>query len=208
MIPPERSHAPKLRRSADKQFVESLPLLGYGGKIILLRDRVEAEKAVEKLLREEVLGFDTETRPAFHRGQHYDTAIVQLSTADLAYIFQLKYCGGVDVLLPIFEAKSPLKVCIGVADDVKRLMEIRKFSQSGFVELTDVTKPLGIVDGSLRKLSAIVLGIRISKREQTSNWAKEVLTDSQLRYAATDAWVSLRIYEEALRLGAEGIQAE
>ena len=208
MSPLEYVKMPRLRRCADKQFVESLPLWNYDGKIILVRERVEGEKIVKKLLSETVLGFDTETRPAFRRGQHFDTAIVQLAVADIVYVFQLKHCGGVEVLVPLFETASPVKVCLGVGDDVKHLMAIRKFSPVGFVELTDATRPLAIVDGSLRKLCAILLGVRISKREQTSNWAKETLTESQLRYAATDAWVSRRIYEEAIRLRAAGVLAE
>jgi ribonuclease D len=197
-----------LRRCADRSFLESLPLWHYDGKIVLLRDPAKAREALKKLLMEKVLGFDTETRPAFHRGQHYDPAIVQLAGGDAVYVFQLKWCGGVEVLFPLFEAERPLKVCLGVGDDVRHLRQVVDFAPAGFFELTQATRTLGIADNGLRKLCAILLGVRISKREQTSNWAKEILTEGQLRYAATDAWVSRRVYEVALDLQSRNIRAE
>jgi ribonuclease D len=162
----------------------------------------------ETLRKEEYLGFDTETRPAFHRGQHYDPALVQVATADAVHIFQLKFCGGVAVLRPLFESEFSKKACLGVADDVRQLRAVQDFEPRGFVELSDATKALGVADCGLKKLCANLLGMRISKREQTSNWAREELTEGQLRYAATDAWVSLLVYEVALELARRGIGAE
>ncbi|MDR1435837.1 MAG: 3'-5' exonuclease domain-containing protein 2 [Puniceicoccales bacterium] len=197
-----------LRASVDRQFVSALPLGAYGGKITLIRDRESADRAVETLCGECVLGFDTETKPSFRRGQHYNTALVQLASNSAVYLFQLAHCGGVEALLPLFESDSPLKVCLGVADDIRRLGSSKKFSPAGFFELSEATRAIGVIDCGLRKLCAIFLSIRISKGEQTSNWAKDILSETQLRYAATDAWVSLRIYEEAVRLRSLGVLAK
>ena len=197
-----------IQRTVDRQRLESLPLWHYGGKIILLRDAGEARRAVKRLRREEYLGFDTETRPAFRRGQHYDPALVQMAVEDVVYVFQLKFCGGVEGLLPLFASEFPRKVCLGVADDVRHLRAVVDFDPRGFVELSEETKALGVVDCGLKKLCANLLGVRISKKEQTSNWAREELTEGQLRYAATDAWVSRRIYEVALELARRGIFAD
>jgi ribonuclease D len=120
------------------------------------------------------------------------------------YLFQLPLCG-VHPLLPIFTADFPTKVCVGIREDVRKLQALEKFVGRGFVELTDGTRALGIGDGSLRKLCGNLLGVRISKREQTSNWAKLDLTEKQLRYAATDAVIGLKIHrrtQELLNAGA------
>jgi ribonuclease D len=196
-----------ISRSIDRHGLEALPLWRYEGKIILLRDGDSAREAVEKLRRERHLGFDTETRPSFRKGQHYDPALVQLAAADAVYIFQLPLCGGVECLFPLFESERPLKVCLGVADDVRHLRAVVDFAPRGFLELGDVAKMLGVEDRSLKKLCGNLLGVRISKKEQTSNWAREELTEGQLRYAATDAWVGRRIYEVALELHSRGVAA-
>ncbi|MDR3117449.1 MAG: 3'-5' exonuclease domain-containing protein 2 [Puniceicoccales bacterium] len=196
-----------IHKKLSPQDLASLPLWQYAGKIILIRDGKEAERAVELLLGEECLGFDTETRPTFQRGQYHDPALVQVALEDVVYLFQLVPCGGLQPLLPLFTAAVPAKICLGVEEDLRRLRTVKKFTGRGFVELLDCVRPLGILDGGLRKLCANLLGVRISKREQTSNWARQDLTERQLRYAATDAWVSRKIFLVARELRARGTVA-
>jgi ribonuclease D len=196
-----------IRQRLSHGDLEALPLWSYPGKIIFPRDGEEVRRAVEVILAEEYVGFDTEARPAFRKGQHYDPSVVQMATGELAYVFQLSACGGLKPLLPLLERENLKKVCIGVREDVRRLQKLQKFDGRGFLELTDYTYPLGIRDGGLRKLAANLLGVRISKKEQTSNWARAEMSERQLRYAATDAWVSRKIYEAALDLAARGIRA-
>jgi ribonuclease D len=199
--------SPALRQSADQTFLASLPAWGYDGKIILLRRPEEAREAMRELLSEQVVGFDTETRPTFRQGQSHSPALVQLAGSGPVYVFQLKLCG-LDPLVPLLESEQPLKVGTGIGDDVKHLMKLQPFSPAGFVELFQETGPMGVRDRGLRKLCGIFLGLRISKKEQTSNWGRKNLTESQLRYAATDAWVSRRIYQVAKELRAMGVAAK
>ncbi|MDR0727618.1 MAG: 3'-5' exonuclease domain-containing protein 2 [Puniceicoccales bacterium] len=198
----------RIPRRLAKDAVNAIPLRQFDGKIILVDTKEQARSAVERLLLCPLLGFDTETRPSFRRGQHFDPAIVQLATDEEVFIFQLAKCGKLSPLIPVLESEKNLKVCVGVQEDVRRLKEFQKFIPGGFEELTRTTDALGIEDRSLRKLCAILLGIRISKREQTSDWSRDRLTDGQLRYAATDAWVSRQIHEVASKLLSQGITCD
>lgn len=180
--------------------INGLPLRHYDGPIHLLRNVDEAADAVGTLLASDLLGFDTESRPAFHAGQHYRPALVQIATHDRVYLFQIHLMGQIGPLVPLFEAESVRKVCLGVGEDLRRLKEFQDFRAANFEDLASVTARLGLEDRSLRKLCANLLGFRISKREQTSNWARDCLSDRQLRYAATDAWVSREIYGRAQAL--------
>ncbi|WP_221773478.1 3'-5' exonuclease [Ruficoccus amylovorans] len=186
--------------SISKSEINDLPLFRYEGTIHLIDNEAEARKAVKILKKEQVLGFDTESRPSFRKGDHYLPSLVQFASATEVYLFQIGQFDGIGVLSPIFGSKSIAKVGVALHDDVRRLQEIAPFKDRGFVEIATMTKQLGINNTGLRSLAAILLGFRISKGAQVSNWARSNLSHSQLVYAATDAWVSRLLYEKAQSL--------
>lgn len=186
----------------DKDFIAALPPLQYSGKIEQITDEKAAKKAVKTLLKEKVLGFDTETRPSFSKGISYLTSLVQLCGKKCAYLFRLDYCGGVPVLFPIFENPDILKVGVAVKEDVLHLKKRAPFDDAGFVDASVYTRKFGIENTGLRALCAYFLGGKISKAAQVSNWAAKTLTEQQVVYAATDAWTSRELF---LKLQARGI---
>jgi ribonuclease D len=101
-------------------------------------------------------------------------------------------------MIPFLESENIIKPGIGIRDDVRLLQKLQRFQAEGFFELTTLSKEVGFEVESVKKLTALLLGFRISKTAQTSNWEAETLTDKQLQYAATDAWVCLQIYKRLL----------
>lgn len=185
----------------DKDFISELPLLQYEGKIELITDEKAAKKAVKALSKEAILGFDTETRPSFSRGNSYLTSLVQLCGKKCAYLFRLDYCGGVPVLFPIFENPEILKVGVAVKEDVLHLKKRAPFDDAGFVDASVYTRKAKIENTGLRALCAYFLGGRISKNAQVSNWAAKTLSEQQIVYAATDAWTSRKLFLKLQELG-------
>lgn len=155
----------------------------------------EAEKlAVAELKHEAVLGFDTESRPSFKKGESYPPSLVQLASSNAVYLFQLNRTQSIDQLIPLFSNPAIRKVGIALHDDIKKLCEFADFKPAGFEDVSVVTKKLGITNTGLRSLAGIFLQIRISKGAQVSNWARKMLNQNQLIYAATDAWISRALY--------------
>lgn len=174
--------------------LSSLPIRHFEGEIVVVSDLSQVDAAVEELKKEAVLGFDTETKPSFRKGQMHKVALLQLSTPEKAFLFRLNYFKQPESLLSLLADPKITKAGAAIRDDIKGLCSNAQFEPAGFIELQDIAKDLGIMCFSLKKMSAIVLGYRISKAQQLSNWEADVLNESQLRYAATDAWVSLEIY--------------
>ena len=177
-----------------KAEINELPMQQYEGPIILCRTPEEAETAAEKLNRETLLGFDTETRPAFRKGESYDPSLLQLATETEVYLFQIQQCGLTPGLLQLLSSPEIVKAGVALDRDVSELQAMAPFQPAGFVELADVAKKARIKNLGLRGLTAILFGFRISKKEQVSNWARKELTESQQTYAATDAWLGRKIY--------------
>jgi ribonuclease D len=189
------------------EFVNSLAICHFEGEIIFAADPAFAKKCVQEIMKSTLLGLDTETRPSFRKGVYYTPSIVQIATEEKVYIFQLRNCNNLHHLIPLFESPDHVKVCLGVSEDVQRLKRLAKFNGAGFEELSDITRAIAIEDRGLKKLCANLLGFRISKSEQTSNWSQKHLTEKQLRYAATDAWVTRKIYVLAKELHGNGLRA-
>ncbi len=178
--------------------IKALPLSSFTGEIIVVDDKETAAEAVDMLKGIDVLGFDTETKPAFRKGVTNGVALLQLATKDQAFIFRLNKTGLPSPLLSLLANKNIVKTGVAIRDDIKSLQKLAGFRSAGFVELQDMVKDYNITNSGLRKLAGIVLGIQISKSQQVSNWERELLTEAQLIYAATDAWVCHEIYHRLI----------
>lgn len=177
-----------------KEQVAELDLIQFEGPIHLI-DTLEAfEEAIPFLAREPILGIDTETRPSFKKGTLYPTSLIQLSTLDQAWILRVSRIAYPKELLKLLSEEIPLKVGVSLHDDLRRLRSDFNFEPQGFLDLQQYVEAFRIEEKGLKKLSGIVLGKRISKSQQVSNWDADFLTEAQLRYAATDAWICLMIY--------------
>lgn len=177
-----------------KEQVAGLDLIQYEGPIQLIDSRESFDGAIGKLAGEQVLGIDTETRPSFKKGKLYPTSLIQLSTLDQAWIIRVSRIGYPKELLDLLSREVPLKVGLSLHDDLRRLRSDFQFEPRGFLDLQQYVEAFRIEEKGLKKLSGIVLGRRISKSQQVSNWDADLLTEAQLRYAATDAWICLMIY--------------
>lgn len=166
----------------------------WTGRIHVVRSRDELATAMRKLAGHTLLGFDTETRPAYKKGESYLPALLQLASEDEVFIFQLKHLGLAKPLCGILADASIIKAGVSLDFDIRELKKLSRFKAAGFVDLGDLAKEAGIKNHGLRGLAAVFLGLRISKGAQTSNWARDELTSQQIQYAATDAWVGRRLY--------------
>ena len=184
----------------DKTKIADLPRVTFPGRIVTILSAGEAEKAVDFLLKSDILGFDTETRPCFTKGKHNKVALLQVSNKEICFLFRLNSIGLAPAIVRLLEVEGPLKVGLSWHDDIRSLHDRGEFEPHGFIDLQDHMIELGIKDMSLAKLYANLFHQRISKREQLSNWEADVLTDKQKLYAATDAWACIQIYEEYVRL--------
>ena len=182
----------------DNDSVAMLPAARFPGRIVVVDNDDMVDSACEDLQRHERIGFDTETRPSFRAGVSYKVSLLQLSTPDTCYLFRLCKIRLSNRILKILGSRRILKVGADVSGDIRQLRELREFNADGFVDLQHEASRWGIEEKSLRKLSAIVLGERVSKAQRLSNWEATALTEQQQDYAATDAWVSLKLLEELL----------
>lgn len=172
-----------------------LPAVEFRGEIRIVEHERDIAPACKYLMQQPVVGFDTETRPSFRAGVMYRVSLLQLSSAERCYLFRLNKIPLAKPILQLLESRQVLKIGADVAGDLRSLRQIRHFRDGGFVDLQTIAPDWGIEEKSLRKLSAIVLGKRVSKAQRLSNWEAATLTDKQRLYAATDAWVCTRIYE-------------
>ncbi|MCI6473858.1 MAG: 3'-5' exonuclease domain-containing protein 2 [Bacteroidales bacterium] len=184
----------------DKKTLPSLPRVLYEGRIVVVITEDVAEKAVDFLLSHNILGIDTETRPCFTKGRQNKVALLQVSTHNDCFLFRLNQLSDSPAVKRLLEDRKVLKVGLSLHDDINSLSKRFTFKPGFFLDLQNIMKELGIEDLSLAKLYANLFGMKISKREQLSNWEADVLSEKQKRYAATDAWACINLYEEYLRL--------
>ncbi|MBM3168982.1 MAG: 3'-5' exonuclease domain-containing protein 2 [Bacteroidetes bacterium] len=179
-----------------KEEVNELPLGQYEGPIHLIDKPHLVEDAVDYLENQSLLGFDTETKPSFRKGQFNQVSLLQLSTSSRAFLFRLQHIGFPPALQSLLEKENVIKVGAAVQDDLKAMGKLtNSFSPQSFFDLNEELKKIGFQNVGVRNLCGMVLKIRISKAEQVSNWEANVLTEKQCRYAATDAWACLEIFQ-------------
>jgi ribonuclease D len=183
-------------KNITKDEINLMPLRKYEGKIIIISCAKSMEGAASELRKHSVIGFDTEKRPSFQKGVKHSVALVQLALPDKVFLIRLNLTGLSPDLVKIFSNENILKVGIGTSEDIVSLQEMENFNPSGFLDLNKITEKLGIENVGVRNLSALILGYRISKRQQVTNWERLKLTDNQVNYAAMDAWVCLEIYNK------------
>lgn len=195
----EEPKAPPVEsRKISKAEINELPLIAWEGEIRILETTEEMEAAATELARETHLGFDTETRPCFKKGDYYPPALIQLATKSCVFLFRISKTETFAPLLSILESPDILKTGVAIRDDVKELRAMEEFAPGGFVEIATITVKLGYENRGLRALAGLLLHGRISKAAQVSNWARPELDNKQIRYAATDAWTSREIYSRAI----------
>lgn len=189
-------HPPK--RYISKDELNELPLISWHGRIDVLNSIDEMRAAVEALQDKSPLGFDIEIRPSFKKGDYYPPALIQICDDSCVYLFRICKTKTFAPLLPLLESNVVLKSGVGIKDDVKKLKDMADFQSAGFVEITETTKQLGYENQGLRALAGLLLKGRISKAAQVSNWERDELSQKQLLYAATDAWISRELYCHAI----------
>ena len=184
----------------DKQRISTLPKAVFSGRIYTITTERDAEKAVNYLMTQPILGFDTETRPVFKRYMSHKVALLQVSTYDTCFLFRLNHIGLPDSIVRLLEDRTITKVALSWKDDIHGLQQRRQFKTGTFIDVQDEVTKIGIEDYSLQKLYANLFGKMISKRQQLSNWEADFLTDAQKAYAALDAWACIQIHNELQRL--------
>ena len=189
-----------IQNKIDKKTIATFPTVSFPGRIVVVLSESEAERAVDYLLSQPVLGFDTETRPSFKKGVQHKCSLLQVSTSNCCFLFRLNYIGMCPAVKRLLEDTTVTKVGLAWNNDAHGLHQLGDFQMGTFVDLQDMARKLGIEDQSLSKLYANVFGERISKRQQLTNWERDVLDEAQKRYAAIDAWACVQLYVEFKRM--------
>lgn len=189
------------KKDISKEEINDFPLVKFEGKIHIVESLSDQDRIARVLRKENHLGFDTETKPTFKKGNKNEVALIQLATLREAYLLRVSKSGLSDSLIDLFEDNRVDKLGVAIRDDLKDLKRFRTFDPQGFHGLEKLVKQVGIESNGLKKLAGIILGIKISKSAQVSNWEAEKLTEKQLNYAATDAWVCLKMFTELKEKG-------
>lgn len=184
----------------DKQQIANLPKEEFRGRIFTITTERDAEKAVNYLMSQPILGFDSETRPTFKRNVSHQVALLQVATYDTCFLFRLNQLGLPNSIVRLLEDTNITKVALSWKDDTHMLQLRRKYKSGKFIDIQDEVGRIGIEDHSLQKIYANLFGKMISKRQQLSNWEADILSDAQKAYAALDAWACIHIYDEIQRL--------
>ncbi|MHB8495507.1 MAG: 3'-5' exonuclease [Casimicrobiaceae bacterium] len=174
--------------------IGALPILRYDGSVHVVAGHPDLQHAMQDILHESVVGFDTETRPAFRSGESYLPSLVQFATASAVYLLQAQQQDLFGAMREILSSDKIIKVGVSVTDDMRNLKKLFEFDERSVVDLGNIAKRHGLKQTGVRNLAGIFLGTRIPKGAKTSNWAARRLTPQQITYAATDAWACRALY--------------
>jgi ribonuclease D len=184
--------------------VNALPIRRYDGPVHLVAGHPDLQHAMRDILQETVVGFDTETRPAFRPGESYPPSLVQFATASAVYLFQIRHPDLFGAMREILSSERIVKAGVSVAADVRNLKQLFEFDERSVVDLGKIAEHHGLKQTGVRNLAAMFLGTRIPKGAKTTNWAARRLTPQQIAYAATDAWACRELYRRFKELGMVG----
>ena len=182
--------------SITKEAISELPLEEFTGRIIVIDTLKDTEKAVSYLSEFQAVGFDTETRPSFKKGQRYKISLMQISTDEACFLFRLNRIDIPKVLEEFLANEKVQKIGLSLRDDFGAMQKRKDIQPANFLDLQNYVGQFGIEDASLQKIYAILFNMKISKGQRLSNWEADVLSDAQKKYAALDAWACLKIYNQ------------
>jgi len=191
----------ELLRSVSREEVNALPIRRYEGEVRVVSAPQDLAPALADILQEPVVGFDTETRPAFRPGESYSPSLAQVATARAVYLFQVRNREAAEAVAQTLASAHVVKAGVGLADDLKALKKLVEFSERSIVDLGAVATRHGLKQTGVRNLTGLFLGFRIPKGTKTSNWSRSQLTSQQIAYAATDAWACRELYLRFSTLG-------
>jgi ribonuclease D len=177
-----------------REDVNQLPIRRYEGPVHVVASDAELRHAMQDIVQESVVGFDTETRPAFRPGESYLPSLVQFATARAVYLLQVQQQDLFGAMREVLSSAEIIKVGVSVTDDMRALKKLFEFDERSVVDLGKVAERHGLKQTGVRNLAGIFLGARIPKGAKTTNWAARRLTPQQITYAATDAWVCRELY--------------
>jgi ribonuclease D len=192
---------PELLRHVSREEVNALPIRRYEGAVHVIAAPSELAPAMADILQETLVGFDTETRPAFRPGESYPPSLAQVATARAVYLFQVQHPEIAAAVARMLGEEHIVKAGVGLADDLKSLKKIIAFHEKSIADVGGLAQRHGLKQSGVRNLAGLFLGFRIPKGTKTSNWSRQKLSEQQIVYAATDAWACRELYLKFRELG-------
>lgn len=183
-----------------KEEINKLPILSYKGEIVVVSTAEDAEDCAMEMMQEKIFGFDTETKPVFVSGKSNKISLIQIAGERKVWIFLIQHFTIGNQFKTFLEDEGFLKIGVAISDDIKKLRQSTGISARGMFELSHLSKKVGLLESGLRTLTAKVLGHKLSKKQQTSNWETNPLSEAQIIYAATDAWICRKLFLEMQKI--------
>ena len=189
------------QKNISREALNNLPLKHYEGEMVLIDNTVALGYAMKDINAQPIVGFDTESKPAFIKGEYNHPSLLQIAVPEKVYLIRLLKTGMTKEIADFFQQQKVVKIGLALHNDLSSLQKMHPFKPRAVVDLAPITTEIGIEANGLRKLAGLILGFRISKSGQLTNWEADTLSEKQLRYAATDAWVCLEIYKLLMEKG-------
>lgn len=193
----------QFKSSISNEDLNKIDIGRYEGHVEVIIHPDEVITAIQEIVMHNVIGFDTETKPVFVKGEKNDVSLIQIAIPGKVFLIRINKTGLTDELIDLFENENIQKLGVGIYEDFRGLKALKDFTPNGVLDLSKKVKEIGIEDNGLRKLTALILGFRISKNAQISNWEAKSLNKKQITYAATDAWVALEMYYKLKKAGVQ-----